>query len=363
VAVDAAPRIEFRPLPPELRASSPAERRGLRRDEVRLLLVDRDAAAVRHSRFDRIGDELGPGDLLVVNTSRVVPAGVRARRASGEAVQLRPCVRRSGSWDALAVQPGPPFQNVPLTPGERLAIGPATARVLGRRPDIPLLWRLALDTADDLDLILRHGEPIRYSYVPEPVELEAYQPVYATRPGSAESPSAGLPFSWELLGSLRRAGVGLAEIVLHTGLSSYQDDDFDREHHLFEERFEIGPEAAAAVNAARRVIAVGTTVVRALETAADPPHEIRTPPPRFRGDPGDGAGRVHAVSGWTSLVVTPERRPRVADALLTGLHEPDASHFDILRAFAPLPLLHRAYEAAIERRYLWHEFGDTMLIT
>jgi S-adenosylmethionine:tRNA ribosyltransferase-isomerase len=344
VAVGAAPEIDFRPLPPELRAASPAERRGLRRDEVRLLVVDRDAASVRHSRFDRIGDELGPGDLLVVNTSRVVPAGVRARRESGEAVQLRPCVRRAGSWDALAVQPGPPFENVALTPGERLAVGPATVRVLGRRADIPLLWRLAVEAADDLDLILRHGEPIRYSYVPEPVELEAYQPVYATRPGSAESPSAGLPFSWELLGSLRRAGVGLAEIVLHTGLSSYQDDDFDREHRLFEERFEIGREAAAAVNAARRVVAVGTTVVRALETAAD------------------DAGRVHAASGWTTLVVTPERRPRVADALLTGLHEPDASHFDILRAFVPLPLLHRAYEAAIERRYLWHEFGDTMLI-
>lgn len=331
------------PLPPALRAAGPPERRGLRRDEVRLLVVDRGAAEVRHTRFRRLGDFLGSGDLLVVNTSRVLPAGVHAVRESGEALQLRPCIRRRGRWDALAVQAGPPFANVALTPGEVLRAGEHELTVLGRRPDIPLLWQLRVSPAD-LDLVLRHGEPIRYSYVPEPVALDRYQTVYASRPGSAEAPSAGRPLSWAMLRELRAGGVALADLVLHTGLSSFQDDDFDAEHHLFEEWFEVGPRTARAVAAARRVVAVGTTVVRALESSA-------------------GAdGRVRATTGWTSLAIGPARPPCVVDALLTGLHEPQASHFDLLRAFVPEPLLRRAYAEAVEHGYLWHEFGDSMLI-
>jgi S-adenosylmethionine:tRNA ribosyltransferase-isomerase len=331
------------PLPPELRAQRPAELRGLARDQVRLLVVYRARGSVEHSRFDRLGEHLEAGDLLVVNSSRTLPAGVRARREGGEAVQVRPCVRRPGAWDALVVQPGPPFANVPLVPGEFLRLGGASARVVGRRPDIPLLWRLALDPDSDLDVILRAGEPIRYSYVPEPVALRHYQTVYAGRPGSAETPSAGRHFTWGLLARLRAGGVGLAEIVLHAGLSSYQDDDFDAEHHMFEEWFEVGPEAAEAVTRARRVVAVGTTVVRALETAAD-------------------GGGVRPTRGWTTLAVGPGRPPAVVDALLTGLHEPQASHFDLLRAMVPDDLLARAYREAVEARYLWHEFGDAMLI-
>jgi S-adenosylmethionine:tRNA ribosyltransferase-isomerase len=331
-------------LPPAQRASLPAARRGVRRDRVRLLVIDRTTGAIEHGRFDSLARRFGPGDLLVVNTSRVLPAAVHARRASGEPVQLRPCVRRDGRWDALAVQPAPPHANVPLTPGETLWIGEAAVRVLGRRPDIPLLWRVVLDAPDDLELMLRHGEPIRYSYVPEPVSLDAYQPVYASHPGSAESPSAGLPLSWELLGALRARGAALADLVLHTGLSSYQDDDFDLEHRLFEEWFEICEATAEAVNRAQRVVAVGTTVVRALETAA-----------------GED-GRVRPMGGWTRLAIGPERRPRVVDALLTGMHEPQASHFDLLSAFLPGPLLERAYREAVAAGYLWHEFGDAALV-
>jgi S-adenosylmethionine:tRNA ribosyltransferase-isomerase len=316
----------------------------VRRDRVRLLVADRATGLIRHTRFDRLAELVGPGDVLVVNTSRVVPAGVRAVRASGAPLQLRPCVRREGRWDALAVQVAPPHANVPLADGETLRVGGAILRVRGRRPDIPLLWRLELDTARDLDLLLEHGEPIRYSYVPEPVALDAYQPVYASRPGSAESPSAGLPFSWELLNEVRARGAGLVGLVLHTGLSSYQDDDFDLEHRLFEEWFEIDQATAEAVNGAERVIAVGTTVVRALETAA-----------------GED-GRVRRARGWTSLAVGPESRPRVVDALLTGMHEPQASHFDLLRAFLPGPMLERAYREAVAAGYLWHEFGDAALI-
>jgi len=330
-------------LPAARRAARPPELRGLRRDQVRLVVVDRERQTVTHARFDEIGRFLERDDLLVLNSSRTLPAAVPARRSDGSTVQLRPCVRRPGAWDALAVQPEAPFANVSLTPSEVLSLGPRLrARVDGRRPDIPLLWQLRLD-GPDLETILARGEPIRYSYVPDPIPLEHYQNVYAGRPGSAESPSAGRAFTWQLLLALRQAGIGIAETLLHTGLSSFQDDAFDAEHHLFEEWFEVGPDAVSAVGRARRVMAVGTTAVRGLETAAQ-------------------GGRLRPASGWTSLVITPTSRLRVVDGLLTGLHEPQASHFDLLRAFLPAPLLERAYAEAVDRGYLWHEFGDAMLI-
>ena len=136
----------------------------------------------------------------------------------------------------------------------------------------------------------------------------------------------------------------MADLLLHTGLSSFQDDDFDAEHHLFEEWFEVSGATAAAVNAASRVIAVETTVVRALESATS------------------ADGLVEQASAWTSLAIGPDSPPRTVDALLTGLHEPQASHFDLLRAFVPEPLLARAYQEAIDRSYLWHEVGDSVLI-
>lgn len=344
-------------LPRELRADRPPELRGLRRDRTRLMVVDRAARTVEHSRFDRIGRWLRAGDLLVVNTSRTLPGAVAARRADASVVQLRPCVRRrlgSGEeWDALAVAPSPPHANVPLERGEVLRIGDATATVEDRRADIPFLWRMRVD-ADGVALLSELGEPIRYSYVPEPIALEHYQTVYAARPGSVEAPSAGRPFSWELLAALRDRGVGLADIVLHTGLSSFQDDAFDAEHHLFEEWYEVPEGTVAAVERTRaaghddpvqapRVIAVGTTVVRALETAA-------------RG------GALRSTGGWTDLAIRPGHRIRVVDALLTGFHEPQASHFDLLLAFVDEPLLARAYAEAVMHRYLWHEFGDATLI-
>lgn len=330
-------------LPAELRAALPAELRGLRRDHVRLMVVDRSVNEVRHTRFDALGEHLGLGDLLVVNTSRTLPAAVPATREDGTAIQLRPCVRRDGIWDALVVEPHPPHRNVALTPGEGLEVGGLVLGVVeGRRPDIPLLWRIHVGLPD-IALITAVGEPIRYSYVPEAVPLEHYQTVFATRPGSAETPSAGRAFSWEQVLQLRRAGIAFADVVLHTGLSSYQDDDFDLEHRLYEEWFEVPEATLRAARVARRVIAVGTTVVRALETAAR-------------------AGARGGVSGWTELVIGPGSQLRAVDALLTGLHEPQASHWDLLRAFVPEALLERAYGEAVERRYHWHEFGDTMLV-
>ena len=331
-------------LPPELRANEPPELRGLRRDQVRLMVVDRNADSISHTRFEQIGEFLQAGDLLVVNTTWTLPAALPARRTDGQLVQVRPCVRRDGHWDALVVEPVPPHRNVPLREGESLELADGVVTLVdGRRQDIPLLWRLRVP-AVPLDAILASGAPIRYSYVPRPIPLAYYQTVFGSHPGSTEMASAGRPFTWELLLGLRRQGVQTAEIVLHTGLSSFQDDAFDAEHHLYEEWFEVDQRAVRAINEARRVIAVGTTVVRALETAAL------------------GSGRLRPARGWTDLAIGPQRELRVVNGLLTGFHEPQASHFDLLRAFVDGPLLERAYEEAVARRYLWHEFGDVTLI-
>jgi S-adenosylmethionine:tRNA ribosyltransferase-isomerase len=331
--------------PRELRASLPAELRGLRRDGARLCVVERDSGRITHTTVAHLGEHLRPRDLLVVNSSRTLPAALRVSRDNGEQVQLRPGALREREWDALAVDTAAPHQNVALRRGEVLH-GPGGLRieVLAQRSDAPLLWRMTLDGGDPIDTLLRDGEPIRYSYVPEPVALEHYQTVYAGTPGSVETPSAGRHLTWELLGELRDAGVSITDIVLHCGLSSFQDDDVDQTKPLIEEHFEVRPESAAMVNRASRVIAVGTSVIRTLETGAD------------------DAGDVQPMQGWTQLVITPRTRLRVVDALLTGLHEPPATHLDMLGALLDQRLLEEAYAEVRERRYLWHEFGDAMLI-
>ena len=331
--------------PRELRASLPAELRGIRRDGARLCVVERQTGRITHTTVARLGVHLAAGDVLVVNSSRTLPAALTVVRVSGQEVQLRPGAIRDAEWDALAVGTSPPHENVVLVPGELLrARSGLGLRVVAPRADAPLLWRMAVEGGDVLQALLTDGEPIRYSYVPDPVPLEHYQTVYAGVPGSVETPSAGRHLTWELLGELGRAGVGVTDIVLHCGLSSFQDDDVDLQKPLIEERFEVRVATAARINDAVRVIAVGTSVIRALETAVD------------------DDGRMQPMSGWTRLVITPRTRLRAVDALLTGLHEPPATHLDMLGALLDERLLERAYAEVRERGYLWHEFGDAMLI-
>jgi S-adenosylmethionine:tRNA ribosyltransferase-isomerase len=326
-------------LPPELEAREPPEARGLGRDGVRLLVTARGGEEVHHARFADLPDLLRPGDLLVANDSATLPAALTARRADGAQIALHLSTRLRGRvW---TVEP----RRTEVAPGETLALpGGGTATILAPYSDSRRLWVARLDLpSPTLEYLAAWGRPIAYDYVRGRWPIGAYQTVYAREPGSAEMPSAGRPFTAGLLARLTDRGVGFATLTLHTGVSSLEEHE-----PPYEERFAVPAATAQAVNLIRarggRVIAVGTTVVRALESAAD------------------ARGQVHARRGWTDLVVTPARGVRAVDGLLTGFHEPRATHLAMLEAIAGRAHLERAYAAALAGRYLWHEFGDVHLI-
>jgi S-adenosylmethionine:tRNA ribosyltransferase-isomerase len=334
-------------LPPRLEAHEPPEARGLDRDDVRLLVARRHDGSLTDARFRDLPRFLAPGDLLVVNTSATLPAALPARRADGTELELRlstPAPGRGEEFWVVELRRGlAPFGSV--TDGEWLGLpGAGRARILAPYAAGGRLWLARLDLLQPLERYLaEHGRPIRYGYVPRRWPLAAYQNVYATEPGSAEMASAGRPFTAELIARIVAGGVLVAPILLHSGVSSPE-----RHERPYPERYRVPPETARLVDAVHgwggRVVAVGTTVVRALETVTRP----------------DGA--VVAGEGWTNLVVTPERGLRTVDGLVTGWHEPRASHLDLLRAAAGEELLARSYEAALAEGYLWHEFGDSHLI-
>ena len=326
-------------LPPELEARRPAEARGLSRDGVRLLVSHRQKDGIVHARFTDLPAALTPGDVLVVNDSATLPAALPAEYA-GVALPLHLSTQLPGRLWVVE-----PRGAVPPEGPLRLAL-PAggAARLLAPYQDSRRLCLAQLELPlPVLDYLARWGRPIRYAYVEGDWPLDAYQTVFAARPGSAEMPSAGRAFTPEVLAALKRRGVEVARLTLHTGVASAERDE-----PPYEEPFEVPWETAAAVNAAHaaggRVIATGTTVVRALESATD------------------GAGRVVAARGWTDLVVTPDRGVAVVDGLLTGFHEPRASHLLMLEAIAGRAHLRRTYRAALDGGYLWHEFGDLHLI-
>lgn len=315
-------------LPPELSAKEPPERRGIRRDQVRLLVIDRARGHIEHSRFDKIDNYLRAGDLLVFNSSRTLPASLRGcdcSAAHGPCMEVRLAEHLpNDSWLALLIcEQGDPF-GCGLRAGMQIEFAEGlAATVLDRDENIPRLWQLRFSSSGTqlVDLIYRLGKPIRYDYVSAPWDLDYYQTVYAKEPGSAEMPSAGRAFTWKLLLDLKRRGIDSAYIVLHTGLSSYMDDELDRAHPASEEEYFVSATTAGKINRARksggRVIAVGTTAVRALESAIDE------------------SGRVRAQHGYTRLRIDNEHRLKAVDGLLTGLHEPEASHLDLLSAFLP----------------------------
>lgn len=328
-------------------ATRPPEDRGLRRDGVRLLIAS--ALGVRHGSFADLPHLLCPGDLLVVNTSATLPAAVDALGDDGVARPVHVSAELDdGSWVVevrLADNSGPdratrPGQVLQLPGGIILRLGRAHPAVADGRPRLrqarptPAVHRSAY--------LQQHGRPIGYKYLDGSYPIEDYQTVYASVPGSAEMASAGRPFTERLLVDLMARGVTVAPVVLHAGVSSPEAHEPPQP-----EWFEVPPDTARLVcsarRAGRRVVAVGTTVTRALESATSP------------------HGCAHASSGWTDLVLGPHRPARVVTGLVTGLHAPEASHLLLLEAVAGPGLVSAAYEAAVEEHYLWHEFGDSTL--
>jgi S-adenosylmethionine:tRNA ribosyltransferase-isomerase len=344
-------------IPSELDAGEPAEARGAGRDDVRLLVSHREDGRLVHARFNELPRFLRPGDLLVINTSGTLPAALPATVLDGVALELHLSTRLpDGRWLVELRRP----QRVASAPyrdaraGMRITLpGGGSARLASSfdQAESPSgdrtgtrLWVADVHLPDELlTYLARHGRPIRYPHVHRAWPLSSYQTVYAIEPGSAEMPSAGRAFTPELITRLAAEGVIVAPVLLHAGVSSPEEGE-----RPYPEFFRVPETTAHLVNAVRswggRVVAVGTTVVRALESASDP------------------TGTVVSAKGWTDLVVTPERRVLAVDGLLTGWHARDSSHLLLLEAVAGRQLLEASYRAALRGRYRWHEFGDLHLV-
>jgi S-adenosylmethionine:tRNA ribosyltransferase-isomerase len=290
---------------------------------------------------------LDPGDLLVVNRSATLPASLPAHGRMGAFLLNLSTDYGGGIWLAeprpSAGSPGP----LPLDPGETVTAAGIPVTMIAPYPGISRLWFIRF-RGDPQDAMVRAGTPIRYGYVSAPPALDSYQTILSCEPGSAEMPSAGRPFTRRVLDRLQVRGVRIAHIVLHTGVSSLEvESERVEDQALYPEPFRVPADTAEIVNRTResggRVIAVGTTVVRALESAAQ-------------------GGLVRPTAGFTRLFVHPGRGVRVVDGLLTGLHDPVTSHLAMLYTIGSRRFIRAAYTEALAAGYLWHEFGDSHLI-
>ncbi len=328
-------------------------------EQERLLLIDPGRGAFSDAHVSDLASLFSAGDVLVVNDAATLPGSLQGRDAQGSAVEVRLIADRGearfsallfgeGDWRTKTEQrPAPP----PLSEGAEITFGEGlSAKVVSvsqasaRMVDV----RFSSAGAALWAALYRLGRPIQYAYVRAPLALYHVTTAYASRPWAAEMPSAGRPLTWRTLLALARKGVSIVSLSHAAGISSTGDSALDALLPL-PERYEIPEETARVINEAkargRRIIAVGTTVARALEGSARESH-----------------GRVAAGLGETDLVIGPGLTPRVVDGLLTGVHEPHESHFKLLGAFAPEALLRAAHEHAEESGYLCHEFGDSSLI-
>ncbi len=316
------------------------------RDEVRLLVAEAATGRLSHQRFHDVHHWLRPGDLLVINVSATVPAALEGESAEGP---VRLHLSSPVAGEVWTVEPRRPagFGSEPWLDFGGGAVGlpcGAEARFLARDGRSPRLWLTELRGLGPVqDYLEAHGQPIRYAHADRARPLAEYQTAYALVPGSAEMPSAGRPFSPELITRLVASGVLLAPLLLHCGVAS-----FGAGERPDSERYQVGETTARLVNQARaaggRVVAVGTTAARALETCAD------------------GSGQVHPGSGVTDLLITPQRGVRAIDGLISGWHDAGASHLDLVEAVAGRELTSHAYREAKAEGYRWHEFGDALLV-
>jgi S-adenosylmethionine:tRNA ribosyltransferase-isomerase len=343
-----------------LAAHEPPEVRGLARDQVRLMVSRLGDDTITHTRFFDFPDFLNAGDVVVVNTSATFNAALDAERESldGERsdIMLHLSTPASENDWVVELRQYSAKGTSPLLDAEAGEIVhlPAEANATLIQPYLPAatafpgsalrLWIAQLKLPDHvMTYTARFGTPIRYAYVPRSWPLSYYQTIFAGESGSAEMPSAGRGFTHEIVERLKRKDVHIVPITLHTGVSSLEAHE-----PPYPERYRVPEVTANTINSARstgaRIVAVGTTVVRALETVAD------------------ANGRVKSSDSWTDLVITPDRGLKVVDAILTGLHEPKASHLSMLEALAGRDHIELAYNEALRNNYLWHEFGDLHLI-
>ncbi len=346
-------------LPPELEASEPPEARGMKRDEVRLMVSYRTDNRVQHTQFNMLGKFLSAGDLLVINTSGTMNAALPATREDGTPLELHLSTHLPADLWVVEVREKStgathPFYGMRAGESLRLPNGAQVTLHVPYRPEQRnafndymrhiRLWIATLSLPCSVaDYLALYGFPIRYGYVKQEWTTDYYQTVYVTEVGSAEMPSAGRAFTSHLITQLIAQGVQITPLLLHTGVASLEEHE-----PPYEEYYRVPVETARLVNetrlAGKRVIAIGTTVVRALETVTD------------------SSGTTHPGEGWTREIITPQRGIRAVQGLLTGLHEPRATHLAMLAALANQKHLQVTYAEALHERYLWHEFGDLHLL-
>ena len=328
-------------LPPELIAQHPIEPR----DHARLLVVRRGDGSLEHRRFFDLPALLQPGDLLVANDSRVIPARLRTRKSTGGAVELLLLRRTEAGWWLTLARP-----SRRLRPGTIVSVeggGRVYEIEIGARRDDGLFEARLEDEA----LIEACGEAPLPPYIHEPLaDPERYQTVYAREEGSAAAPTAGLHFTPRLMERLAARGVDVAYVTLHVGLDTFRPVEADdpREHHIHTEYAVLPPETARAIARARehggRVVAVGTTSVRVLESAAQ------------------GSGAIEAYRGDTGLMILPGHEFHAVDAMITNFHLPRSTLLMLVSAFAGKDLIDAAYAEAVRERYRFYSFGDAMLL-
>lgn len=327
-------------LPETAIAQEPAEPR----DSSRLLVLHRDTGRLEHRVFPDVLEFLRAGDTLVVNDTRVIPARVWAQKETGARIELLLLRRRApGEWEAL-VNPG---RRVP--PGSRLRIGSEglQAEVMERTEGGGRVLRFYGVEEVDRALLAAGQVPLPPYIHRELADWDRYQTVFARAEGSAAAPTAGLHFTPRLLAAVTARGVNLARVTLHIGLGTFQPvrAEIIAEHVMHVEEYSVSPEAAAVINATPgRVIAVGTTTTRVLESVADE------------------TGRVRAGSGMTQLFIRPGYRFRVVDAMITNFHVPRSTLLIMISAFAGREFVLRAYREALERHYRFLSLGDAMMI-
>jgi S-adenosylmethionine:tRNA ribosyltransferase-isomerase len=313
------------------------------------MVLNKQTGTTEHSIFNHLKQFLKKGDLLVLNSSRTVPAILKASwKRQGQLFSPQMEVRlahrhNEEEWEALLIE-------TEIEIGDVLHFSSLlSAEVVGVSTSNPFQrLKFNLKGTPLIEQIYHLGQPVRYEYIEVPWALDYYQTVFASDPGSVEMPSAGRAFSWELLFELQRHGIQIAYIQLHTGLSYMMDDKWHQEPFHNYEQFNVPQETADLVcktkAAGGRIIAVGTTVVRSLESSIDP------------------YGEITAQSGWTNLYIHDRFPLKVVDGLITGFHEPQTTHLQLLSAFVSQDLLMKSYRKAIDQGYYWHEFGDMNLI-